>query len=366
MKSKQRGCLLPVLVLAAALVAGVLWLNARGFGPLLSAWQSVSHWAQTENADYRISVRSGDLNLSANGWWAGDPDGRVYALTVEQMPLFIQGKTLVLDNGRCYGLPELPDFGASVPELLLGVLLNGQISTQNETTRLTLPEQNLAVTVSADQGQMTSLEVETLLAVDKDRIPLTLRIQCLPAQSHSLSGETRQALAAEHPTPLLEPLEPLLPAIRELAERETLSGDLNITVDCGVLSIDETLEMQYTTTDGTLHLRRGGIHVPVELPELELLLSPAALPMVLLRNGEFVRTDGGCQWNIDVEPALTASLFTALIPELESLDLDFARIQAQIVVTDGSFRTVTLSGSGEIPFLLTTIPLTVTLALTLD
>lgn len=366
MKSKHKGCLLPVLLLVLVLLAGMLWLNSRGFGPLVSAWQSFSRWAGADAADYRVSIQSGDLTISADGWWTDDPDGRIYALTAEQLPLFIQGQTLALDNGRCYALPALPDWEAAAPELLLALLTSGQITTQNETTRLHLPEQNLAVTVTADQGQMSSLELEAAVTRDGTSVPLALRIQTLPTQSHSLSAQIRQALAAEDPTPLLEPLEPLLPAIQALSERETVSGDLNVTVDCGVLTIDETLEMEFASANGTVHLRRGGLHVPLELPELEMLLSPAALPLVLLRNGTFTRTGDVCQWRIDVEPALTESLFTALIPELAQWDLDFARMEAQLLVADGSFQTVTISGSGEIPFLVTTIPITVTMALTLE
>lgn len=361
MKSKKTGCLIPVLLAAALLIAGGAWLHSRGLGQLYTVWRMTEQWAQSERADFQATLNTGDLQIAADGWWTESSDGRVYGLVFQDVPVYIREDTLVLDNGRAYSLPALPITGETVRDFALGVLLEGEITVQDNAWHLYLPQQGLTVTAIGSDDRLLRLEVRGTLDLDGAAVPLTLCLTPAEAQSHTVPAGILQTLSAGGATPILEPLEPLMPAVTALTEHASIAGDLTVALDCGVLTVDETLQAEYTVADGTLHLRRGGIHVPVELPALDEFLSPAVLPMLLLRNGEFSERADGWLCTVDVEPELTRELCCALIPELAELDFAFTRMEAEILVHDGVFQSVTLGGSGEIPFLMTTIPISLTM-----
>ena len=361
MKSGKKGCLLVVLVLAALLLGGGVWLHSRGIGALWTLWRMTEQWAQSKTGDFQVSLEAGELYAEAEGWWTDAADDRVYCLEFQDIPVYIQEETLVLDNGRSYSLPDLPITDEMIRELALGLLLEGEITAQNHAWHVSLPRQGFSITAAAADDRLTRLELRMTAAFSDLNVPLTLVLIPQQAQSHTVPAEILPALDRDDAVSILEPLEPLRPAIAALGERETIAGNLSIALDCGVLTVDDTLQAQYTPSDGTLLLSRGGIQVPVELPELRGSLSGAALPMLLLRNGTFSETADGWQCVVDVEPDVTKALCCALIPELAELDFEFARMEARILIRDGVFRSVTLGGNGEIPFLMTSIPIGLTI-----
>ena len=56
-------------------------------------------------------------------------------------------------------------------------------------------------------------------------------------------------------------------------------------------------------------------------------------------------------------PETTGQLCTALVPEIGNFSMTFGESKAIVSIQDGALSTVTLTAAGEVPFLVTTIPL---------
>lgn len=360
MRSRNKGLLVALGILAAVLIAGCGWLHARGFGTLLGIFRLTRDWAAAEQADFQVAVHTEDFSLTGDGWWMQQDDGPVVGLQTEEIGVYVRGGTLVLDNGRAYALPPLPVTAEDVRELALAALLEGEITTQNSTRYLSLPEQGLSLTVTAREDRLDRLEVQLAPEMDGKPVPVTLVLTAKEAQPHAVPAGILAALSESDPPALTEVLEPLLPAAAELARKDTLAGDLTVTVDCGILTVDETFRAEYDPTAGRLLLETGYASIPVTLPRTEVPLSPAVLPVLLLRNGDMIRTAEGAQWRIALEPELTKALCVALIPEMAELDLEFSAMEARILVAGGAFSAASLHAGGEIPFLMTKIPISLT------
>lgn len=361
MKAKKNGCFFPLVLLAAVLIAAGGWLYARGFGGLLTVWRLTRDWAAAEQADFQLTVQSEEFSLTAEGWWDTEPEGRVLYLQVRGFPVYAQNGILATDSGRSYALPEIPITEQNLRELALAALLEGEITKQDSTWHLSLPQEGISLTVWSADDRLSGLQVTCAPVISGKATPLTLSLTAAEPQTHSIPEKIRTALAASDPPALTEVLEPLISAAADLSARQTLEGALTVAVDCGILTVDETFRAVYDPAKGTLLLKTEYAEIPVTLPQTETPLSPAVLPMLLLRSGAMTETDEGCVWDIALEPELTKELCTALIPELADLDLSFSAMEAQILVRGGAFASASLTAGGEIPFLMTEIPISLTI-----
>lgn len=347
-------------ILAAALVAAGGFLYTRGFHHGLKIWRMTDQWFSQPEMDFQIAMEAEELSLSADGFWTGSHETRVYGLDLGGAVVYCQGETLALDNGRAYALPRWEIDAAQVRQLLLGALLAGEITVQDDSYHLSVEKAGISATLIANGDSLSVLSVQAPLTWDGQTIPLSIQLQTTQIQNHTIPTPVQTALAEPASTALLEPLEPLLPAVAHLTESEMLTGTLAFSVECGVLSLDEELDLTYQKSDGILNLQRGAIHIPLNLADFNLDLPPAAIPLLLLRDGTFAVTDTEARYNLHLQPETAQALFCALIPEIGELDLTFLDCAAELLIQDKTLDTIILTGSGDVPFLITTIPISVT------
>lgn len=351
-------------IIAAVLVilgAAGIWGCTRGLHHGLKIWNVTRQWLSAESSDQQLTITSEDLTLSAESFWMSSDGDRVYGLQMGGTQIFLRDWTLFLDNGRAYSLEEWTFTDEDLRQLMMAALLKGEFTAQGDSYNLRLEDANLNLTVVASGGALTELSVTTSAELEGQSIPLQIRIQPAQTQTHAIPEPVRQAMADPQPVPIMDPLEPLLPAVAELMTREAITGELTLKVECSILTWDETLSVELSKTDGRLYLSRGGFTVPVDIPSVEVSLSPAVLPLLLLRNGEFSKTADAAQYTVNLEPETARELCCALIPEVGQFDFQFSQCSAELLVREGKLESVSLCGGGEVPFLVTTIPITVTM-----
>ena len=164
----------------------------------------------------------------------------------------------------------------------------------------------------------------------------------------------------EQPMPITEPLEHLLPALQNLLP---LQGNLTLGVECGILNLSETAVLRM---DGeTVELERRDTTVTLALPAEFSRVNPTALALLFLRNGSFSSSDHTAQFDLSLPAEATNALCSALVPQLTELGITFAGSRATVAITEDSISSVLLTADGEVPFLLTTIPVSFQGALTI-
>ena len=151
--------------------------------------------------------------------------------------------------------------------------------------------------------------------------------------------------------PLSEPLEILLPALRNFLP---LRGDLTLGVECGILNLSESVVLRMD--EEKAELERKGEMIPLPLPVDLSQADPTALALLLLRNGTFSRDEISAEIRLDLPTEATNTLCAALVPQIQNLGIEFGESQALLTFRDNALRSVTMTADGEVPFLITTIP----------
>ena len=165
------------------------------------------------------------------------------------------------------------------------------------------------------------------------------------------------------PLPDIRTLEPLLRAGQELNKPGTTLADMSIRVDCGPLPIQDTGKIRFS--EEGLYFARGNNWTeltPESVKREELLLG---LGWMLIRDGvwEPDGTDSGVFALTIPSEDLKGGLLS-LIPELEGLDFTLEDGTFTVIIEDHQVTGMELISNGQMPFLITTIPLSIHLELT--
>ena len=293
------------------------------------------------------------MSLNADTFWTEYHDRPLFGLTAEGVTAWTDGKNLYMDTGKAYALPELSEFRKSLRELTVGMLLRGRVTKQNDTYSLTMKteELELYVDITAD----TRVQAVNLTAILPDDSCVQLSLAPKSAVSHPVPQEVADAMVhakMEPPMDIREPLELMIPALEELLP---LEGDLTLGVESGILKLEETVKLHLNSEKA--ELERKGVIVTLDLPMDTAALEPLGAALLLLRNGDFLIRDSDAQIHVTLPPEATDQLCAALVPELGNLGMTFGENKAVISIQDGKLSTVTLTAAGEVPFLVTTIPL---------
>ena len=158
-----------------------------------------------------------------------------------------------------------------------------------------------------------------------------------------------------------EPLELLLPALEKLLP---LEGDLTLGVESGILKLEETVKLRLDSDKA--ELERKGVIVTLDLLSKAGSVEPLGAALLLLRNGDFIIRENDANIEVTLPPETTGQLCAALVPEIGNLGMTFGESMAVVSIQDGAISTVTLTAAGEVPFLVTTIPLTFTAELNIQ
>ena len=293
------------------------------------------------------------MTLNADTFWTEYHDRTLFGLTAEGVTAWTDGENLYMDTGKAYALPELSEFRKSLRELTVGMLFRGRVTKQNDTYSVTMKteELELYVDITAD----TRVQAVNLTVILPDETAVKLSLTSKDPVSHPVPQEVADAMVhakMEPPMDIREPLELLIPALEELLP---LEGDLTLGVESGILKLEERVRLRLSSEKA--ELVRKGVIVSLDLPMDTAALEPLGAALLLLRNGDFLIEGSDAQIHVTLPPEATDQLCAALVPELENLGFAFEESKTVLSIQGGKLSAVTLSAAGEVPFLVTTIPL---------
>ena len=358
-----------VLIAAAVVVAILigLFLWKGGHHALVLA-NVLDEWMDADSADQTLTLSidstTGKINqetiqfsLAADSFWTEYADARVFGLTTEGITAYLCERNLYLDTGKAYALPELPELERSIKRLSQGLILYVRVTKTGDTYHISMKteELELSAAVTVDHT-VRAVSVQATLA-DDTIIDATLTSkESLPHPIPQSVADAMVLARMERPMSLTEPLEILIPAMEKL---QPLSGDLKLGVSCGILELTETVQL--TVQGNNAALTRKGKALDLELPTN---LSPVALAALLLRDGEFTRTDDGSLFTVNLPSETATDLLEALVPQAADLGITLGDCVFSIFITGDRLTSVSLAAEGSVPFLFTTIPVDFTAELT--
>lgn len=367
-----------IMFLVLLSLAGGFFLWKGGHHAIFLA-ETLEEWLDADDADQTLTIQlqqpdhTADdtgrlqpqvkqLTLTADTFWTEHHDERLIGISAAGCTAYIRDNVLYMDTGRAYALPSLSEYSSTFRELAFGLLLHGRITRSGDVYELamTRPELELRLSITADP----LVRSISLRAVTQDKSVVQVALTPKAPQPHSLPQPVLDAMVhskMEKPTPLSEPLGILLPALRNLLP---LRGDLTLGVECGILNLSETVVLRM---DGEkAELERKGTTIPLPMPGDLSQADPTALALLLLRNGTFSRDEASAEIRLDLPPETTNALCAALVPQIQNLGIEFRESQAVLTFRDSALRSVTMTAGGEVPFLITTIPVSFRAELTIS
>ena len=358
-----------IVILALVLVLGGLFFWKGGHHAIFLS-EIMEEWLDEDTADQSLTLMLmkpditvddrgqakpvvRQMSLNADTFWTEYHDRTLFGLTAEGMTAWTDGENLYMDTGKAYALPELSQARKDLRTLAVGMLLHSRVTKQNDTYSLTMKteELELYVDITAD----TRVQAMDLTAILPDDSCVQLSLTAKNPVSHSVPQEVADAMVhakMEPPMDIREPLELLIPALEELLP---LEGDLTLGVESGILQLEERVRLRLSSEKA--ELVRKGVIVSLDLPMDTAALEPLGAALLLLRNGDFLIEGSDAQIHVTLPPEATDQLCAALVPELENLGFAFEESKTVLSIQGGKLSAVTLSAAGEVPFLVTTIPL---------
>lgn len=363
-----------IVILALTLLLGGLFFFKGGHHAIALS-EMVEEWLDEDTADQSLTLmvyipgvrvdgkgtarpHIQQYSLNADTFWTEYADQTLFGLTAEGLTAWTDGRNLYMDTGKAYALPQLQQWRKELRKLSVGMLLHGRVTKHGDTYNLTMKsgELELEVDITAD----TRVQSVIFIMVLPDDTAVHLAITTKAAASHPVPREVSDAMVRskmEPPMALTEPLGALLPALESMIP---MTGELKLRVDCGILNISDS---------GTLHLdeeqmvlKRRDTELSFPMQDVQPL--PAAL--LLLRHGDFSIDGQDAAVTVLLPPETTTALCTALVPQIKDLGMTFPESRATLTIIGGKVTGADLRVDAEVPFLVTTIPLTFTAELNIQ
>lgn len=361
MKKRGCGCLIP-LILIVALGAAAVWLRVPESFRALRLLETAM---EERNLAGSVTVSAEGMAFNGDFYWCEVRDDRYVCLSAEGVELYYHDEAVYFDNGRGYDLSSLLEHVNEWDEnLLLFAGFRKEISDgqalytlQLDETRLSLLERftpeasaiaGVTLTLAEENGQLSALTVQNeglLIQAELDHdsektIPTEILMR--------MTGEDLMDIQV---------LTPLFTACAELADQEVFGSEVKLNVDCGPLPISDTAQL-YGTKDALWFSRSG------QLSELSLsgMEDTAALfwglGFTLCRDGVLVSSaDGSQTYTLTVEAQTLNDLFLTILPELKGLGIDLDDGTMTVTLREERLTALSLTCSGEMPFLIATIPM---------
>lgn len=375
MNRKHTGCLVALIVLLVS-IAGVTAAFALGIPAGFQVLKLAERTMEQPNLSGSVTVTGTEFSMEAEFYWCDLADERYVCVNAQGLELYCHDEVVYFDNGRGYDLSalfeplvsKLEDFSPYV--LLLAGFHQEQADGEMIYT-LTLDEEKLrllerfapeaasglsgyegsVLTLSAVGGELTGLELfmgdltihASMDSSIRNTIPPEVMIQISGGDVHD-PGEVL----------------PLLLACQEAAGENPFGADVQLQVACGPLPISDTAQVY--ATENALYFTRGGTTTELPLSGTDELF--LGLAWTFCRDGSVVTSpDGAVTYSASVDAAYLDELFRAVLPELEGLGISFGDGSLTLTVENSRLSQMGLTCSGEMPFLVTTIPVDVSLAL---
>lgn len=304
----------------------------------------------------RLDSNMEQWSFSADAFWSEYTDDRVTGLTAEGMTAYLRDNVLYMDTGRAYALPELSELFKQAERLKTGLLLRGRMTKTGDTYHVTMKTEEMEL--SADITLDPALQSMTVRATLPDGTVLQATVTPKAPQPHPLPQTVLDAMVRttmETPPPLSQPLEVLVPALRDLFP---VSGALTMGVESGILELSETVQFRMNAQQAELD--RKGVTFSIDLPASLNQLQPELLALGLLYYGTYSQ-EGDTAWlQITLPGEKTADMIAQLIPQAADIGLTCEPSEVVLTIENGKLSAVSLAAHGSVPFLMTTIPLTFT------
>ena len=354
--------------LVLVLIAGGVFLWKGGHHAIVLS-QAIEEWLDTDDADQSVTLqiqrpgfaagedtllpRVEQLSFSADTFWTEYNDRPLFGLTAQGITACTDGKNLFLDTGKAYALPELTKLRKSARELAVGMLFHGRVTNNGGKYRIDMDTEELELhaVFAADR----TIRAATVTAVLPDETALSISMQTKEPAPHAIPQPMLDAMVLadmEKPLPITEPLEILLPALQNLLP---LQGNLTLGVECGILNLSETAVFLMDAEKA--ELQRSGTTVTLPLPAELSRANPAALTLLLLRSADFTRGGSSAQFDLTLPAEATGKICSALVPQLADLGITFGESRAILTISDAELTGVSMTAEGEVPFLITSIPI---------
>lgn len=372
MKKKMWLCFVPI-ALVVCLAAGIFLL---GIPTSYRAVEALKRTMELDKLSGTVSVQFGEaFQTDGEFYWCPVSEGRGYAVSAQGMELYFLDGKVYFGNGRGYDLESLEDELPDLDEFNLNALyLVGFKSEKLDSGtqyRLGLTEKTLSKLEGRYPGilalagtELTMVEENGVITACSVTHPtLSIRASLNSDSQKTIPTEVLMTMTGENLRDI-QSLSPLFHACMELAEKEVFGGDMSLHVDCGPLPIQDTAKV-YGTRDA-IYFTRGGSTSRMSLSGLdhnqELFLG---LGWALCKDGELTENPDGSQiYTLTTDGDMLQNLFEEMLPELSGLDITIRKGLMSVTIQDQRLRAMSLACSGEMPFLIITIPMELSMEIT--
>lgn len=412
--AKKKSLIVLICLVLLGVVFLCVFLNGT-FGSAAKACTLLEEFArQPESAmDLSMSIQLNDTLTNAElDITRTQVEGRpVTCIQSQGLALYYADNAVIMENGKAYKISDLhPDYSL-LPSKAVQLFKTGSFSTSRsggvvtcqliaegenakELLKVLLPgqeenfsdTQKLTVKLSVSGDQILSLDFTSQgTLVDDSKTAYSLTAQLKPKQSDGtltipdpvketvLSGNTAGEIS------ISQDLFRLLSAWTILGQEESFSADVALNVQCGPISLDETLKYGQALVDGAkiscvrkddlaLYFS-GGIFCDQNgqlLTEQDTSLASRARLLELLKQiclkGEFDCTDTGNNtwlYTLALDENAMKSIAYAAAPEMESLPVTLSSGSVQVMVSGTTIKEVNCSCTGGLEGLEEVAPVTV-------
>ena len=217
---------------------------------------------------------------------------------------------------------------------------------------------------------LQQLQAEFLEQNDRlTEIRLRIRYQEISCEALLKLGASRQrqipeavwSAASEAQIPSIRVLEPLAKAMLELGRQENLGAELLVRADCGPIKLSDTM-MLYGTDDGIYLQRKGKLE---QLENLQMRTDMlVALGYEFCRSSTVTQVGASGSYAMVIPAEQVRTWCIRMVPEIEELPISYEDGSAVVEIVDYALHIVRLDCSGSMPFLFTTIPISLGVELT--
>lgn len=338
------------------------------FGPgIYREWKMLamirSLWDRPE-ASFQIRV---DDRVDFRLDWQELPQGRIFILETGGVKVCFCNGVIYLENGKGF------DFSRTTEDFLTVVqsawkmlpLVRTEYNAGVWTAVLHEPAVNLTM-VEGESGfrsaQLHFADTEAEILPQLQRSPLEVPVsvrQAVALGEIQGSGDMAQALIR------------LLGAWAELGSRNLLAMDMNLSADCGPLSLRDTLDMRMDRNLGIGYVEKNGrglyfkegkictadgkllVQTEANVEAVQLL----GMTYLLLLNGDF--TCRGEIYSLELDQKGMEQFAYTIAPDAKNLSITLESGRIQLVLGENRLDTISVSCVGSLDLILTTVEISI-------
>lgn len=353
----------------------------------------------------QLSLGEGNYPIQAQLDRTASGGKTVTALSANGRSVYYSDGLLFLENGRIYRLTEPTREKPSIWKGILWLLRYGKVESTGSGYAVSLQGQQAQEILN---GLLPGVEA---VVPEVDSLSLALvtsdsRLDCVRFQGSGWLGENRKtpfslevsgnigkvagratipetvenAIASGNPSraePLTESLIRLFSAFLDLDNKQTLSGKLTLSADCGLLSLDKTLDLLcwrleekcvYSIQENGVGLYYcEGVFCDGRGRSLSLSgenASAVKLPEMLLAlclelTADCQETQGQYVYRFSLDGENMESLAYAIIPEAEKLPVSLTTGTLEVILSPEQLESLTLRIDGTLSLLLSQVDISI-------